>query len=72
MTPRPGVETQRVVEAGGKVAARAAARLLTLQSLLHLAGDAEAATVAAAAGEACTRLLVATHDGPNEVFACRR
>ena len=74
-------EAQVLVAAGGRPAARVAARLLALQArsilgaaetLLREADDTEALLVAAEAGEATAALLRATYDGEAEVFACRR
>lgn len=73
-------ETRAIAHAG-RPAARAAARKLATharsmlshaEEILGVAGDNEAAVVAREAGEAATRLLSATFDGPNQVFACRR
>jgi hypothetical protein len=81
VTPRRTQEGQIVVAAGGRQAACAAARLLAVhartiissaEGLLHEAGDAQALAVATAAAEAVTALIVATHDGDAQVFACQR
>lgn len=65
----------------GRSVARAAARMTATRArgmlsdaevVLADSGDLEAAAVAREAGEAITKLLVATYDGNAQVFACKR
>lgn len=74
-------QEQATIGAAGPGVARAAARMLAIEarkllidaeSILAVAGQSDAAAVAHEAGEATTRLLHETYDGPSQVFACKR
>ena len=69
------------IAAAGRPAARATARVLATlarsilaraEALLEVVDDEQAKAAAREAGEATTKLIVATYDGPSQVFACKR